>query len=119
MSPLRAARARSAAARRPAMPVSGTEDKRPMITTTRRAFTQLGVLLPAASLLTRAAGAADAPVRIGCPYPLSGGAASAGQASRAAIEVAVDIINNPHPELAALPLAATAGLPGLSGRKVE
>jgi branched-chain amino acid transport system substrate-binding protein len=90
-----------------------------MITTTRRAFTQLGVLLPAASVLTRAASAADAPVRIGCPYPLSGGAASAGQASRAAIEVAVDIINNPHPELAALPLATTAGLPGLGGRKVE
>ena len=90
-----------------------------MITTTRRAFTRLGVLLPAVSLLPRAAGAADAPVRIGCPYPLSGGAASAGQASRAAIEVAVDIINNPHPELAELPLAATAGLPGLGGRKVE
>ena len=87
--------------------------------TTRRAFTRLGMLLPAVSLLPWSAGAADAPVRIGCLYPLSGSSASSGQASRAAIEVAVDIINNPHPELAELPLAATAGLPGLGGRKVE
>ena len=58
-------------------------------------------------------------MRIGCSYPLSGNAASAGQATKTAIEVAVDIINNPHPELAKLPLAATAGLPGLGGRKVE
>ena len=58
-------------------------------------------------------------MRIGCPYPLSGSSASSGQASRAAIELAVDIINNPHPDLAELPLAATAGLPGLGGGKVE
>jgi branched-chain amino acid transport system substrate-binding protein len=88
-------------------------------TTTRRTVNRLGLLLPALSLLPRAAGAADAVVRIGCPYPLSGNAASAGQASKTAIEVAVDIINNPHPELGRLPLAATAGLPGLGGRKVE
>jgi branched-chain amino acid transport system substrate-binding protein len=67
----------------------------------------------------RTAWAADGPVRIGSPYPLSGNAASAGQAAKAAIEVAVDIINNPHPELAKLPLAAGSGLPGLGGRKVE
>jgi branched-chain amino acid transport system substrate-binding protein len=90
-----------------------------MMTTTRRAFTRLGVTGLAASLLPWQASAADAPVRIGCPYPLSGATASAGTASRAAIQVAVDIINNPHPELAALPLGATAGLPGLGGRKVE
>ncbi len=87
--------------------------------TTRRAFTRLGLLVPAASLLPWRADAADAPVRIGCAYPLSGNAASAGQSSRAAIQVAVDIINEAHPELGALPLAATAGLPGLGGRKVE
>jgi branched-chain amino acid transport system substrate-binding protein len=90
-----------------------------MANTTRRAFTRFPLVLGAATLLPRAGGAADAPVRIGCPYPLSGGAASAGQASKAAIEVAVDIINNPHPELAALPLAAGSGLPGLGGRPVE
>ena len=86
---------------------------------TRRDAARLGLLLPAAVLLPRAAGAADGPVKIGCPYPLSGNAASAGQSSKAAIEVAVDIINNAHPELATLPLAANAGLKGLGGRKVE
>jgi branched-chain amino acid transport system substrate-binding protein len=90
-----------------------------MTDTTRRAFNRLGLLLPAMSLLPRAARAATEPVRIGCSYPLSGNAASAGQGSKTAIEVAVDIINNPHPELAKLPLAATAGLPGLGGRKLE
>jgi len=87
--------------------------------TTRRTLTRLGLLLPAAALVSRAALSADAPVRIGCLYPLSGSAGSSGHASRAAIEVAVDIINNPHPELAKLPLGATAGLPRLGGRKVE
>jgi branched-chain amino acid transport system substrate-binding protein len=53
------------------------------------------------------------------PYPLSGGAASAGQSSKAAIEVAVEIINTPHPEMAKLPLAAGSGLPGLGGRRLE
>jgi len=90
-----------------------------MTETTRRTFNRLGLLLPALSLLPRPAGAADGPVRVGCPYPLSGNAASAGQSTKTAIEVAVDIINNPHPELGKLTLAATAGLPGLGGRKLE
>ena len=90
-----------------------------MTITTRRAFNRLAALLPAASLLPQAALAAEGPVRIGCLYPLSGNAASAGQSTKAAIEVAVDIINNAHPELAKLPLGATAGLPKLGGRKVE
>jgi Periplasmic binding protein len=42
-----------------------------------------------------------------------------GQASKAAIEVALDIINNVHPELANLPLAATAGLPNVGGANLE
>lgn len=84
----------------------------------RRAVNRLATLLPAAALLPQSADAAS-PVRIGCIYPLSGNAGSAGQAIKAADEVAVDIINNKHPELATLPLAATAGLPKLGGRKVE
>ena len=95
-----------------------------MATTTRRSVTRLGLAAlglaaPAIALLPRGLRAADAPVRIGAPYPLTGGAASAGTAVKQAIEVAVDIINNAHPELPDLPLAATAGLPGLGGRKVE
>jgi branched-chain amino acid transport system substrate-binding protein len=59
------------------------------------------------------------PVKIGILWPLTGNAAAAGQASKAAIDVALDIINNAHPELGNLPLAATAGLPNLGGAKIE
>jgi branched-chain amino acid transport system substrate-binding protein len=89
-----------------------------MLKTTRRTITQLGLAAPALALLPRPLYAADT-IKIGAPYPLTGGAASAGTAVKQAIEVAVDIINNPHPELPNLPLAAAAGLPGLGGRKVE
>ena len=85
---------------------------------TRRAVNRLATLLPVAALVPETAAAAS-PVRIGCIYPLSGNAGSAGQSIKAAIEVAVDIVNNNHPELAKLPLAATAGLPKLGGRKIE
>jgi branched-chain amino acid transport system substrate-binding protein len=64
------------------------------------------------------AGAVDN-VRIGILWPLTGNAAAAGQASKAAAEVAAEIVNQPHPEMADLPLAATAGLPGLGGAKLE
>jgi branched-chain amino acid transport system substrate-binding protein len=58
-------------------------------------------------------------VKIGALMPLTGNAAAAGQAAKAAIEVAADIVNNPHPELSNLPLATTAGLPHLGGAKLE
>src|SRR5262245_62969605 len=59
-------------------------------------------------------------VKIGILWPLTGNAAAAGQASKAAAEVAVDIINNAHPELGDdLPLAKTAGLPNMGGAKLE
>jgi len=86
--------------------------------TTRRTLTHLGLSAAALAVLPRSLRAADT-VKIGAPYPLTGGAAFAGTAVKQAIEFAVDIINNPHPELPNLPLAATAGLPGLGGRKVE
>jgi len=59
------------------------------------------------------------PVKIGILYPLTGNAASAGQASKAAIELAADIVNNAHPELKPLPLAESAGLPNLGGAKIK
>jgi branched-chain amino acid transport system substrate-binding protein len=90
-----------------------------MATTTRRTLTRMGLAAPALALMPRGLRAAEAPIKIGAPYPLTGVAASAGTAVKQAIEVAVDIINNAHPELPNLPLAATAGLPGLGGRKVE
>ena len=58
-------------------------------------------------------------VKIGAIYPLSGNAASAGNFSKAAIELAVDIVNNAHPELKDIPLAEDQGLPGLKGAKIS
>ena len=84
----------------------------------------LSLLAAAACMVAAAFGAAttaraaDA-VKIGIMWPLTGNAAAAGQASKAAIEVALDIINNAHPELGSLPLAATSGLPNLGGAKLE
>ncbi len=70
-------------------------------------FAAIGMAAAAFTAAT-AARAADA-VKIGVLFPLTGNAAAAGQAAKAAVEVALDIINNAHPELANLPLAATAG----------
>jgi len=58
-------------------------------------------------------------VRIGALYPLSGALASTGAEIKAAIELAVDIINNPHPELKGIPLAAESGLPRLGGARFK
>src|ERR1043166_3580392 len=66
----------------------------------------------------RVARAAD-PVKVGVLFPLTGNAAAAGQASKAAVELAAEIVNNAHPELASIPLAKDAGLPGLGGAKLD
>jgi branched-chain amino acid transport system substrate-binding protein len=63
--------------------------------------------------------AQDNTVKIGALYPMSGNSASVGVHAKAAIETALDIINNPHPELGDFPLAGNAGLAGLGGAKVE
>ncbi len=86
-----------------------------MIASTRRQFGLTGLAVAAG---LRPAMAQQA-VKIGAIYPLSGGAASAGESAKAAIEVAMDVINNPHPELGELILAKGAGLPGLGGAKVD
>jgi branched-chain amino acid transport system substrate-binding protein len=65
------------------------------------------------------AATAQQTVKIGAIYPLSGNAASAGSSSKAAIELATDIVNEDHPELKDLPLAAGKGLPGLGGAKIS
>ena len=78
-------------------------------------------LLSALAISAALSGAAFAQdtVKIGAIFPLSGGAASAGVHAKAAIETAMDIINNAHPELGNFPLAKNAGLAGLGGAKVE
>jgi branched-chain amino acid transport system substrate-binding protein len=71
-----------------------------------------------ASALAGPASAADA-VKIGVVFPLSGNAASAGNAARAAVELGAEIVNTAHPDLKPLPLAEGAGLPNLGGAKIE
>jgi branched-chain amino acid transport system substrate-binding protein len=72
----------------------------------------------AAFLYSAASPAADT-VKIGILWPLTGNAAAAGQASKAAAELAAEIVNRAHPELGDLPLAKTAGLPNLRGATLE
>jgi branched-chain amino acid transport system substrate-binding protein len=81
----------------------------------------VGLLCAAAVVVVSASSAVaqDKVVKIGAIFPMTGNAASAGIHAKAAIEVALDIINNAHPELASLPLAKNAGLAGLGGAKVE
>ena len=64
------------------------------------------------SLASTAALAAGS-VKIGAIFPLTGNAASAGSSAKDAVELAVELVNAPHPELSGLPLANTAGLPKL------
>jgi len=85
-------------------------------------FKRILGLLCAASISVAATGSAwsqEKTVKIGAVFPLSGNAATAGAHTKAAIEVAMDIINNAHPEFGNFPLAGNAGLAGLGGAKVE
>jgi branched-chain amino acid transport system substrate-binding protein len=84
----------------------------------KSSFFSAAVSIAAIAFGAHTALAADS-VKIGVLMPLTGNAAAAGQASKAAIEVAADIVNNAHPELGNIPLATTAGLPHLGGAKLE
>ena len=59
--------------------------------------------------------AADKVIKIGTLFPLTGPCATAGQRCQAAVETAVEVINNAHPEINA-PLAAQEGI--LGGYKI-
>jgi branched-chain amino acid transport system substrate-binding protein len=58
-------------------------------------------------------------IKIGVIYPLTGNAASAGQSAKDAVNLGAEIVNAAHPDLKALTLGATAGLPNLGGAKIE
>jgi branched-chain amino acid transport system substrate-binding protein len=77
----------------------------------------LSIALFAAAVLAPAEAAEI--VKIGVIYPLTGNAASAGQSAKDAVNLGAEIVNTAHPELKALPLGATAGLPNLRGAKIE
>jgi branched-chain amino acid transport system substrate-binding protein len=87
----------------------------------KKPWCALSVTLFAAGLLAIAEAQAEAAenVKIGVIYPLTGNAASAGQSAKDAVNLGVEIVNTAHPELKALPLGATAGLPNLGGAKIE
>ncbi len=78
----------------------------------------LSVTLSVAVLAMSPARAAES-VKIGVIYPLTGNAASAGQSAKDAVNLGAEIVNTVHPDLKALPLGATAGLPNLGGAKIE
>jgi branched-chain amino acid transport system substrate-binding protein len=85
-------------------------------------FKSIAGLVCAASIVALSAGSAfsqEKTIKIGAVLPLSGNAASAGVHSKAALEVALDIINNAYPQFGSFPLAKNAGLAGLGGAKVE
>jgi len=89
---------------------------------TRRKFLKYsGVGLGSLVLSDRLAGllaAQEQTVTIGAAYPLTGSLARIGAAIRNGVELAVDIVNNPYPDLS-LPLAPAAGLPRLGNRKIR
>ncbi len=58
-------------------------------------------------------------IKIGALYPLTGSLARIGADIRKAVDLAVEIVNTPHSELAPLTLATTTGLPRLGGRKIK
>jgi branched-chain amino acid transport system substrate-binding protein len=82
-----------------------------------RAWGIVGAVLLAGAV-TAPAHAADA-VKIGVIYPLTGNAASAGQSAKDAVNLAAEIVNTGHPELKAMPVGGSAGLPNLGGAKIE
>ena len=86
-------------------------------------FSQRGVVAALGAALlalgTAQNGLAQQSVKVGAIYPLSGNAASAGGFSKAAIELAVDLVNHGNPDLKDVPLADGKGLPRLGGAKIE
>ncbi|MFW6421951.1 MAG: ABC transporter substrate-binding protein, partial [Candidatus Bipolaricaulota bacterium] len=57
-------------------------------------------------------------VEIGVIYPLSGSIADTGERCKAAIEAALDVVNNSHPDID-LPSAESEGIESLGGAKLE
>jgi branched-chain amino acid transport system substrate-binding protein len=78
-------------------------EARPIREETLKKTLAFAALLGASLWLAPMAQAADA-VKIGILFPLTGNAAAAGQAAKAAAEIAADIVNNDHPELSDIPL---------------
>jgi branched-chain amino acid transport system substrate-binding protein len=76
----------------------------------------IGVGVVAVAMAFSGGAIAQQNVKVGGLFPLSGNAASAGQQAKAAVELAVDIVNGKYPDVTGMP---AVGLPGLKGGKIE
>ena len=76
----------------------------------------VGVGVVAVAMAFSGGAIAQQNVKVGGLFPLSGNAASAGQQTKAAVELAVDIVNGKYPDVTGMP---AVGLPGLKGGKIE
>ena len=85
----------------------------------RKVSTWIAALAAAASLAISPQAFAAGTVKIGVLFPLTGNAAAAGQASKAAVEVAAEIVNERIPSSPTFRSPRTQGLPGLGGAKLE
>ena len=75
-------------------------------------ITRRPLLAVPALMVAGRAQAQGAPHQGGTLLPLTGVAASAGNSAKAAIEMAVELINTPQPDLAAMPLMANGRVSG-------
>src|SRR3981189_983557 len=105
------------------MPLFRNSKTRDLLGESRMAKTSRRTIMAGATLAAlgmAGEAAAEGTVKIGAVYPLSGNSASAGEYSRMAMNVGVDVINNGDAELAkVMPLAKGGGLPGLGGAKIQ
>src|SRR3954451_18028308 len=77
-------------------------------------------LIQAAPIILATKGVcAASPVKVGVMFPLTGNSAASGGEGKAAVEVAVDIINTGYPALTGLTVGTTPGLPGLGGARID
>src|SRR3954451_24339533 len=76
----------------------------------------LGASVLAIAMALGTCAVAQENVKVGALYPLSGNAASAGNQTKAAVELAVEMLNGQHPEVKGLP---GLGMKGLKGGKLE
>jgi branched-chain amino acid transport system substrate-binding protein len=83
---------------------------------TRRTLIASAATLPA---LAAPALRAATPVKIGVLFPLTGNSGSAGQQAKTATEIALEVLNTPHPNLPELTFGASGGLSGLGGATIE
>ena len=77
------------------------------------------LLLATPAIITATRVRAAESVKIGVLYPLTGNSAASGGEAKQSVEVGAEIVNTGHPELRAMPIGTSPGLPNLGGAKIE